>query len=847
MSKTGKIIIGLTVSVALLLMAAGGVVYYLLHKSIADYAATISVEGLSKPATLYYDEYAVPHIVADSEDDLFFALGFAHARERLWQMEISRRAADGRMAEILGEGGVSFDKLFRTIGFRRMADSLWHSVSPETKKMLQAYSNGVNAYIAANKNHLPIEFDILQYTPEPWTPVNSLGIVRLMGWELNISWWTDIVLTELTAKLGKEKAMQVYPDYPTGKPTIITRPVASQPKPTKPKTGNAKPTATLDELKILEAFQEVDNGFRKYFGTSASHLGSNAWAVTKSKSSTGKALLANDPHLGFMMPARWYEVQLTCEAAGINASGCSLPGVAGLVLGKNDSIAWGLTNVMADDCDFFIIEADSTDKSKYLTPSGKAAFVTIDEEIKVKGKNPINFEVRLTKYGPIINDIHPKSTLTASTPIALKWTGHEQSDEALALYRAMKAKNWTTFRNGLRTFCVPGQNFVYADAAGNIGYQAGVLLPMRTDVQPANVKKPKPDVGKPLEAFLVRTFRDEWKGFVPFDSLPSVLNPTENFIVTANNKTIDDAYPYYISSLWEPPARAERIRQMLTSKATLSAADFEKMQTDVYSASAFETVPYIFNAVPDDSTTHKALQYFRNWDYNFTTQSIAASIYEHFYIRLIENTFRDEMGDTIYAAYIRLANLPVRVMAKLLRDSTVVVDSSGSHVVYNAWFDDVTTKDKVETRDDIIRKSFLQALDSLKKNVGTDMAQWQWGKIHTLTMKHILGSGDIRVFKTFFNIGPFETGGTGTSINNGEFKFDKPFDHTLGASSRRVIDFSEAGEFKSVMPAGNSGEPLSPHYADQTRLWLSGTLKTFVTDKTQFEKRAFQKTTMLPK
>ncbi|MBC8042299.1 MAG: penicillin acylase family protein, partial [Rhizobacter sp.] len=704
-SRTKKIIIGLSVSVLVLLAVAALFLYRILHKSIPDYAARFDALGVAAPVNIYYDPFAVAHIDAASEPDLYFAQGFAHARERLWQMDFQRRAAAGRLAEILGEDAIGFDRLFRTVGLRRMADSLWlplsqGGVSDETRAALIAYTNGVNEYLRQVKEKnaaLPTEFDLLQYEPEAWTPEDCLATVRLIGWELNIAWHTDIALAELMLKLGAEKAMQVYPDYPKGKPLIISEPERFT------NTSRKKSEAVA----VLKTFRALDTDFRTVFGTAASHLGSNSWAVTKSKSSTGKAIFANDPHLGFLAPARWYEVQLTCSAAGINAAGASLPGVPGIVLGKNDSLAWGLTNVMADDCDFFLV--DSLQKN---------FFTEIDEEIKVKGKDLVRMVVKVSPAGVVIDDVvrggmtKLSSPLLQSRTVAMKWTGHEKSDEVRAFLGLLKAKNWTAFRESVRHFAVPGQNFLYADAAGNIGYQAGAKLPLRNDKQ----------------GFLLRDARlpsQAWQGFVPYDSLPSVFNPPSDMIVAANNKTISDAYPYYISSLWEPPARAERITELLNAKQKNSPQDFERMQSDVVSPHARDLTPYLLNALAGDTLTvhQKPIAYLRNWQFEFDKNSIAATIYSQTFARLLRNTFADEMGEDTFESYLTLVNMPTRVINKLVADSTVITsppDSLGqiiTTVTDNLWFDDITTGGR-ETRDDVIRKSFSEAVSILRNELG---------------------------------------------------------------------------------------------------------------------------------
>ncbi|MCS7014054.1 MAG: penicillin acylase family protein [Chloroherpetonaceae bacterium] len=833
MKRTTKILIGLSLSLLAIGCGAAAAFYAILRKSVPDYEARFEIKGLQQVVKIYYDEYAAAHIEAQSEADLFFAQGFAHARERLWQMDLARRAAKGELAEILGESALSFDRLFRTVGLRHIADSLWNSniLSPESRAVLIAYSQGVNAYleqIKAGKAVLPIEFDILQYEPAAWRPEDCLAIARLMGWELNIAWHIDVALADITAQVGYEKAKHLYPDYPKDKPTILP----------------ALPDTSKRTAAVLRLWQELDKAYREFAGVMGSHIGSNSWAVTRSKSAAGNAILANDPHLGFSAPARWYEMHLCCRAAGINAAGCSLPGVPCIVLGRNDSIAWGLTNMMLDDCDFFAL-LDSTETLQERV-----------EEIRLKGAASVPLRVRWGRHGVVISDQiysgfqQAQSPLLDAYTISMRWTGQELSDEVATFLGILKAKNWQDFRAALRHYGLPGQNFLYADAAGHIGYQAAGKLPIRLDKQ----------------GFLLRDARkpeQDWQGFVPFDELPMLFDPPSDMIVTANNKIVPDGYKYYISALWEPPSRAERITALLRSKERFSAEDFEKMQTDVISPFAQETLRFLLSALANDTLSmhQRPIQFLRNWNGEFQAHSIAATIYSQWLKQLLRNTLHDELGENLFQNYLSLVNAPTRVIGQLLADSTVVTEVKDSTVVqvvrYNIWFDDVRTR-AVETRDDIIRKSFNEAVEILRREIGENEADWQWGRVHQLTLRHVFGQkakdGTENPLGKVFNLGPFRTAGTSTTINNGEYPY-RSSDSTgtalidasqkLGASSRRVVDLSEQ-DFWSVLPGGNSGSVISPHYADQLPLWLQGKLRRFTMNLRQLQEKNAPTTLLVP-
>jgi penicillin G amidase len=870
-SKSLRVVIGILLSFVIIVLGVLGAAYYVLHKSQVRYDSDLALRGLTAPVKIYYDDYAAAHLTAENEHDLFFAQGFTHARERLWQMEIQRRAASGRLAEILGRDALGYDKLFRTIGTRRMADSLWkwNGLSEDTRQTLTAYSDGVNAFLESVKQgnaNLPIEFTVLSYEPDAWKPEDCLAIVRLMGWELNIAWHIDITLAELTAKLGAEKAAELLPDYPDNKPIIapdFVPPSSVKPNPAKPneikpsqpkkKTAAVYEQPSPDVLASLSSFRTLDTDFRIFFGTMGSHIGSNSWAVTRTKSTSGKAILCNDPHLGFMTPSRWYEVHLVCSKTGINAAGCSLPGTPAIVLGKNDAIAWGLTNVMADDADFF------------LTNDSLETFSEIIEEIKIKNDNPFLLPVHVSakrveitdeiRYG--FNRLHSPifdSVKSHKKIIAMQWTGLEKSDELRAIKGLLTASSWTSFRESLSHYAVPGQNFLYADTAGNIGMQSAARLPVRRDKQ----------------GFSLRTAGDslsEWQGMLAFDEIPNVYNPASDVIVTANNKLTSRAYPHYISALWEPPSRAERLTELLTkdSAKQFSSEMMQAMQSDVVSPAARDMMPFLLEALTNDTTPshRKAIQYLKNWQYEFGEKSIGATIYAQFLKQLLYNTFADEMGEESYQGYITLMNTPLRVVQKMIQDTivtTIVQDSVMiSESSHSAWFDNVNTP-QVESRDDVLRKSFDDALMILNRNLGSDESRWQWGRLHTLTVRHFFGqknpkTGEENAVGKRFNFETIVTAGTSTTINNGEYRLRQPdtlgqslvaAEHILGPSSRRVIDMGVAGTFKSSLPGGNSGDPINPHYSDQLPLWHSGKLREFLTDMSLISTRNFPCTTLRP-
>jgi len=803
-----KILLGVSGVLIVIILCVGIYLYHLVTKSFPQTNGTVEVKGIKADVRVYRDEYGVPHIFAENEYDLMFAAGYVVAQDRLWQMDVTRRYGQGRLAEIFGKDIFAFDVMMRTIGFSRIARQIEQNLHNESRQILQAYADGVNYFIETHRTKLPVEFDMLGYEPEPWKIEHSLIIARLIGWELNFSWWVDITLGELVEKLGEQKASEVFPTYPDNAPFIVPSGVSGR---------------RFSELS--DGLFEVAKSARRFFGTEGTQIGSNNWVVSSAKSLTGKPILANDPHLVFQQPAKWYEMHLV--GGGYDVAGATLPGVPGIVIGHNQSIAWGVTHSMADECDFYIEKIDSLEHSKYLYNNEKRDFKIITENIVVKDSGGIPITIRLTHHGPMISNIHPLKyigkgvseikldTALGNTAMSIRWTGFEVSDETYAFYLINRAKNWEEFKQGLREFTVPGQNFVYADTAGNIGYWCAVRLPKRKHQSPS----------LPFPGW---TDEHEWQGFIPFDELPHLYNPPEQFIATANNKPVDNSYPYYISNLWEPPSRIIRIREMIAQKEKLSVEDFEQMQMDYLSPSAREIVPYIMNAHPDSlaysDDIKNALLYFRNWDFIFKKEDVTTTIYNAFWVRLLRNIFADEMGEELFQKYIFISNIPNRTVPELLKHGN------------STWFDNIRTP-QVETRNDIIRKSLQDAVNELKHQLGSETKNWRWGTVHTVTFQHPFGRGGI--LDNVFNVGPFPVGGANTTVNNGEYSYRTPYRNTVGPSMRQIVNLADVDRSLIVITTGQSGQPFNKHYDDQVQLWLNGGYIQMITDRKAIEKSSW--------
>lgn len=802
-----KILFGLSISFIIIFIVAGAIFYNMLSSSLPAYQGIITSSKIISDIEIYRDSFAVPYIFAENDNDAAFALGYVHAQERLFTMDFIRRAGEGRLSEILGDEAVPFDNMFRTVGIKRNILRNYSRIDPSVISLLQSYSDGVNAYIEERKGNYSIEFDVLGYQPEKWKPLHSLIIIKMMAWELNMSWWTDLTFSELIQKLGEKKALEILPDYPENAPTIIA-----------------------DNFKYLSAINsslvETDKAFRNFIGWTGTHIGSNNWVVNANKSTSGKPIIANDPHLAFSAPGKWFAATVNSKE-GWKTSGVTLPGVPGIVIGKGENISWVLTNVMNDDADFYIEKLDSSD-SKYFVDGQWRDLRIIKDTIKVKNGKDRVIEIKETHRGPIISDIHTFNFIynTAESefpPISMKWLGNEFSDEMLGFYKINKAKNWNQFREGVKYFGIPGQNFVYADTTGNIGYIMGARIPLRKKNNPTLV-------------FDGTNTENDWQGYVPVEEIPVVLNPKENFIASANNKILKD-FKYHISNLWEPSSRIDRIYELLNSKEKHSAEDFKKYQMDITSPYAKLITSHIVKAFEgikiNDNNLKTAIELLSEWDFNLNKQSQTPSIYVVTLKYLLHNIYYDELGDDLFNRFVFLANVPFRSLLQVLDKPESLI------------FDDISTA-KTESKNEIIRKSFADALTFLEENLGKDLTNWQWGRLHTVTFKHAF-SGNFSLLDKYINIGPYEIGGDGTTINNTEYPFSESidkypmfshseFENILGPSMRYIYDFAKPDQYYLILTTGQSGNVMSDNYRDQTPYWLQGKYMLIKTDESSIRK-----------
>lgn len=780
MSKPLKLVIGLSLTLLIFLIAIFFFLRFQIIKSFPDYSGEKKSDKVKEEVKIYRDNFGVPTIYAKNEGDLWFAVGYIQAQDRLWQMDLYRRTMLGRLSEIFGRDALEYDFLFRTLDIKTATKEIQKILPADVQNALVKYSEGVNAYIKENKGRYPVEFDILNYEPEIWEVEHSLLISRLMAWYLNFSWWTEIVRWKIQDKMGIQKTQEIFTEYPDNAPTIIKSSI---------------PVSKVS--KSLSSFLNLIRAHREFIGFEGSGSGSNCWVVDGTKSSSGKPILANDPHLTLPIPSHWYEMNISTDEFA--TGGFCFPGTPFIIIGHNNRIAWGLTNAMIDEVDFFINHIDTNDTTKYVHNKKLMPIFTKEEIIKIGKSDSVIFQVKKTHYGPVINSIHSSICQADgfdSLLVSLKWVGFEPTLETCTFYILNKAKSKNDFVDALKYFGVPGQNFIFADVEGNIGYRLAAKIPIRKNYNPT-----LPVLASNIDC--------DWSGFISFENLPELWNPAEHFIASANNKIV--SHPnYYITNLYMPGYRIERITQLLNIEPLFSVEDFKQMQMDLLSLHGQKYNKIILNIFLEENSIDplatQALEYLKNWDYKNTQYDAATSIFNMFFVKLLFNTFHDELGDELYYEYVYFPAFPINTMDKLIESES-------------NWFDNIET-DTIETKRWIIKKSFLDAIQELKLKYGTEIKNWQWGNLHQLTLKHPLGK--IQPLNSVFNLGPYKLGGSSSTINNSEIDFTKPFEALVGPSMRYIVDMYLPVRRYSVLAGGQSGHALHQNYDDQVSLWLNG-------------------------
>lgn len=764
-----KLLLGLF---SIIILSIGGGLIFLNHikkSALPDYNKNLEIPGLIHEVTILRDAHGIPHIYAKNEIDLYQSVGFTLAQDRLWQMDLLRRVTQGRLSEILGKEQIQTDLLMRALRIQAKSEKVLETLQPDIKKALNSFTDGMNHYI---KNYpLPTEFKILGYKPELWEPAHSLNLIGYMAWDLTMGWETEILLHQLKNEIELTQIQDLIPDKTNHKKSIFP-------------DFNSKEIIIKET--ILSANKELEKLGVQVFS------GSNNWAVSGKKSKTGKVLLANDMHLGLFAPGIWYQMHQHVEGK-VNVSGLVLPGQPFVIAGHNDSIAWGMTNVMVDDLDFYA-EKLNDDSTKYLLDGKWQKLLIQDEIIKTKEGQDVHKTLKFTHRGPIVNQFKNN----AQSPLSIRWLGNETSSEIRTVYLLNRTNHWNDFRDAVRTFKSVSQNIVYADIKGNIGLQTSAGIPIRA--------------GNGVQIYPGETSASDWTGLVPFEELPYEYNPERGFVSSANNKTVPDDYPYYISTWFDTPNRIDRIREMLNEKEKLGIDDFKEMHGDVKTNKGERWLPLFLKALDEIKTKNiqqiEAMQKLKNWDYRMTRESQAASIFDIWYRKVCENLIKDDLSPASYKSIMGQRMLLEKLMFSILQ-------GNGS-----AWIDDKSTKQK-ETFNDIVIRSFKETISDLIIKLDEDPENWQWGKIHTLTMSHPMGVVKIldKAFK--LNRGPFEVPGSYHTVSPYSYSYNNLYKANWGASHRHIFDLGGWDKSLTIIPTGTSGIPSSTFYLDQTEMYLN--------------------------
>ena len=716
---------------------------------------TRTASGLSGKVGVARDEWGVPHILAETDDDLFFGYGYATAQDRLWQLDYYRRKARGRLSEVIGPSGIEIDTVSHTIGLTRTAEENLAKFPEKTKRRLQAYTDGINAFMEETRGNLPIEFDLLGYEPHEWTSLDSVAIWQEFRWYLT-GRLPIIAIPELAKRVLGEGPL--LDDFITGEAeneSIVPR-------------GSYSPSRT-GEVPVGEVVGDPDEG-----------IGSNNWVVSGSKSTSGAPMVASDPHIAFGAVSCWYEVHLS--GPEMNVTGAGYVGVPGIVFGRNETVAWGVTNNICSQRDIYREQEDPDRPGHFRFGDEWRPAKQETVEIAVKGEDTHTITVTRTHNGPIVDELLPEP-LRTTDKVSARWLGAGFGDEITCMLDLAAARNCEEAREALRDWIVPTWSYVFGDVEGHFGYQAVGRIPIRE--QWNREYRPGWDPAH------------EWQGFIPYDALPALNDPAEGYARSANNRAAPEDYPYPLSGTWSSGYRALRIRQMLEEKEQFSREDFARMQTDTLSMRAVEVLPSLVETLrkASDPRVLGVAGYLDEWNGRMDVDEVGASIFEFFFAEFTTAVAAEWFtGDEVPLVAGAISGFAVRLLDN---------DETGGS----------------PPRNETIVTSMLRAIDSLTERLGPDMSEWRWGRIHKIALNHLLSDrGDL---SDLLRRGGQPVGGNGITVSN--TGFDPNYLASIGANWRHNADLADDPPgLWAVDATGQSGHPGSPHYGDQVTEWLSG-------------------------
>ncbi|KAB1894056.1 penicillin acylase family protein [Microbacterium oxydans] len=847
--RIGRVAFLVVAAIVVVAVAAAFFVTWTIQRSFPQTDGSIELDGLQAEVTVQRDDRGIPTITADSTDDLFYAQGFVHAQDRFFEMDFRRHVTSGRVAEMFGESQAGTDAFLRTLGWRKVAEAEVEAMDDTTRGYYEAYADGVNAYLASRSGaELSLEYAVIglqnpDYAPEPWEPADSVAWLKAMAWDLrgNIEDETErsLLAAELStatdgnapdAATTADMLAKLYPEYPFAEnPVIVPKistvpalgtgaePAAFTPGETEGEAQQASTTIDWEETSnVIEAASVL-------VGDVGEGIGSNSWVVSGDLTETGMPLLANDPHLGASLPSVWYQVQLKCstvdEECPFDVGGFSFSGLPGIVIGHNQKVAWGFTNLTTDVTDLYVerVEGDQYWRDGALVPLEEST-----ETIKVAGGDDIDLTIRSTMHGPIISgltddfteiadDPEPALGVEASAPttpvpgsedaeyaVSLRWTALDPGTAATAIFALSTAQDFDDFRYAASLFDVPAQNLIYADTEGNIGYQAPGRLPIRGA---GDGWMPQPGWDSSYD----------WTGFIPFEELPVSYNPNSGYIVTANNAIVTDDYAYFLSRDWDYGYRAARIAHLIERRAAvapLTADDMRDIQMDNEMWIGTQLATAMAEVDVSGAGASDAVDLLEAWDGQNSASSAAAAYANVLWSNLVQNIFTE-----------REQPLPIDGQGRLFTVVSAMLTDPSDPLWTNEQLD-------VDGMEQMLALSAEEAYDELAALQGTTISRWNWGDLHAITLtSDTLGSSGIAPIEALFNRGPFPVSGGASVVNATGWELGVSYATTTVPSMRMVVDLSDFDASTWNHLTGASGHAFHEHYTDQTADWAAGAQK----------------------
>ena len=815
--------------------------------SFPEVSGRITLPGLTAPVEVLRDGYGVPQIYADTAEDLFLAQGYVHAQDRFYEMDFRRHVAAGRLSELYGPSQVETDAYVRTLGWRRVAEQELALLAPSTRRALDAYAAGVNAYLGdRSAAELSLEYRLLglqglDYTPERWTAADSVSWLKVMAWDLGSNLDQEAERALVTAAFGAGRAANLFPGYPLENydPIVSRGTVVDKKFDPTARRSSPRPLPDLEALtqpagvgKALAEVNRMNAALAPLLGSAEveGETGSNSWVVSGSRTASGRPLLSNDPHLAASIPSVFAQVGLHCrtvtDVCPYDVAGFSLAGVPGVVIGHNASIAWGLTTSYLDVQDLYLesVDGNQVRVGDTLVPLGTAT-----EQIRVAGEEqPRTITIRSSRHGPLLSDVSQqlqRVAATQATPagpgfaVALSWVGLTPGRTMDALLAINQAQNFAEFREAAALLAAPSQNLVYADVAGNIGYQLPGMAPRRGK---GDGRTPSPGWD---EAY-------DWRGMIPFAELPWVYNPPGGVLVAANQPVIGGQYPHPLGSAYSYGWRSQEILDQLRQTSSLTLDQAEALLYDDTIRVAAELVPALLKVKVSDGWVAEGQRTLVGWDYSAAPDSASAAYFNVVMHNLLKLTFRDELPEELWPVGGDRWNAVVLGLLKQPR---------------NLWWDDVTTPEVTESRDDILRLAMTNARKEITSLMARDTDEWAWGRLHTVTLRNqTLGTSGIKPIEALFNRGPYEVGGGPAVVNAMGYDTTKGYTVTSAPTMRMVVDLGNLDQSRWVNQSGVSGHAFHRNYADQTDLWARNETWPFVASRAAVEARTEQRLELRP-